>query len=491
MNASIHNRASRRQQGAVTLAIGIVLLLLITLVTLYGGRIQVLEQRISANEYRAKEAFGAAEAGLNMGLEYLKANRNLIRSTSTGIDLSCAADDGWLSADCPRNRGIWTQVNCDAPSGQAETDACLGVADSLARKDDQIGTVLFYNDLSSEDVPNTTSLSNGATYTVDYALCARGSDWAAPCSPNIVDAEDIAVVITSTGQSTDLSAEATVQQLIGTFGIIPGNAIPPLMAAGTVNASGNFSVVVNANGGGEGVPISAWASDDLDMTGAGTMCHADEYFASGTEQTYSDQTPETGFQICDDCTCPQSESLTHTLNSIYYEGIDIVDVDGDTGPTPDATNFPTDVFQYIFGVPHANYEEIKERAVQVDDCGALDENSAGLYWLTVACTINQTVGHPEHPVLLVTESSINLDGNAQVFGLAYAFSYPPDGILGGDITMRGSQNFYGAIVADHEIQMGNGAFRLVYSDELLGRLQTEDDFKTFGRVPGTWADHAN
>ncbi len=478
-----HFSELRSQDGVVTLAIGILLLVLVTAVTLFSARVQVQEQRISANDYRAKEAFAAAEAGVSEGLEYLKANRSFFRSDAAG---------GWLETGNEK----WQSQDCDANPGTVE---CQSVASALTRQSGQIGTVFFYTDVFDET--NSTSatdppeLANGATYTVDYAMCAKAETdaWSDPCSANAVDAEDIAVLITGHGASPDATGRASVRQLIATFGVIPGNALPPLTAAGTVSGSGTFDVVVNPDGGGPGVPISAWSSDDLDLTGSATMCQVDEYFSTGSEIVYLDQTPETEFQVCDNCSCPTSDALTHTEGSVYYEGIDIVDIDGNTGPTPDATNFPDDVFEYVFGVPRFDYQEVKDSdAVEtIADCTGLDADSRGMYWITGPCTINTTVGHPEHPVILVTESSIDIQGGGQVFGLAYAFSFPAEGIPGGDITLRGGTRFYGAIVSDHDIDMGNGTFQLIYSDEMLSKVLTEQDFKTFARVPGTWTDHTD
>lgn len=498
-----HYRDYQRQGGIVTLAIGILLLVLITTVTLFGARIQVQEQRISANDYRAKEAFAAAEAALSDGLEYLKANRSYIRSEKA---------DGWLDPDDEK----WVEVDCGPPKPSGdEGKLCDAVAPALTRQGatGEIGTVFFYGeyeelDLEGEpelqlqpvfDLTNSFSatdppeLDNGATYTVDYALCAKaeGDDWSDPCSSDAVGAEDIAVLIFGNGTSPDTTGRATVRQLIATFGVIPGNVLPPLTAAGTVNGSGTFDVVVNPDGGGPGVPISAWSNHDLELTGSATMCQVDEYFSTGLEEVYPDQTPKTDFRVCDNCSCPPSDALTDTEGSVYDEGIDIVDIDTNTGPTPDATNFPDDVFEYVFGVPQSDYQEVKENAEEIADCAGLNGDARGMYWITGPCTINNTVGHPEHPVILVTESSIDIQGGGEVFGLAYAFSYPAEGIAGGDITLRGGTRFYGAIVSDHEIDMGNGTFQLIYSDELLSKVLTEADFKTFARVPGTWADHTD
>ena len=59
-----------RQDGAATILLALVLLIAITLVSLFGARTAVMEQKISSNEYRAKQAFEAADAGLEYGVSY-------------------------------------------------------------------------------------------------------------------------------------------------------------------------------------------------------------------------------------------------------------------------------------------------------------------------------------------------------------------------------------------------------------------------------------
>ncbi len=52
------------QRGVATLGIALILLLAITLVTFSSARVSVVEQRIAANDYRAKQALHAAQAAL-------------------------------------------------------------------------------------------------------------------------------------------------------------------------------------------------------------------------------------------------------------------------------------------------------------------------------------------------------------------------------------------------------------------------------------------
>ena len=62
----------RKQKGMVTLAISLLLLGLITLVSLYTSRTVALEQKISNNDFRSRQALSHAEAGYAAAIAYLR-----------------------------------------------------------------------------------------------------------------------------------------------------------------------------------------------------------------------------------------------------------------------------------------------------------------------------------------------------------------------------------------------------------------------------------
>ena len=68
---SRHASSRSRQRGAATLAVSLVLLLLITLVGFYTSRTVVLERKIAGNDFRSRQAFEAAESGINIALAYI------------------------------------------------------------------------------------------------------------------------------------------------------------------------------------------------------------------------------------------------------------------------------------------------------------------------------------------------------------------------------------------------------------------------------------
>jgi len=75
----------KHQKGAATLLISVIMVVLITLITVFATRVGVMEQKISANDARYKEAFASAESGMENAIRYVKKNSTLI------IDAAAAA----------------------------------------------------------------------------------------------------------------------------------------------------------------------------------------------------------------------------------------------------------------------------------------------------------------------------------------------------------------------------------------------------------------
>lgn len=89
-----------RQSGAATLMISIIIMIAVTLLSIYSAKTAVMEQRISANEYRAMEVEQAASAGLDYALIWMGTTGNSI-SWSPGINPACSGtfdEHGLMSA---------------------------------------------------------------------------------------------------------------------------------------------------------------------------------------------------------------------------------------------------------------------------------------------------------------------------------------------------------------------------------------------------------
>jgi Tfp pilus assembly protein PilX len=101
-----------QQRGATTLLISVVLFLVAMLVMLYVNRGAVAEQRMSANEVRAKEAFAQATAGLDQALAYMR---------NGGIDQN--KDNAADPINGGRYRAIYCGTNVEPPACPAAIGA--------------------------------------------------------------------------------------------------------------------------------------------------------------------------------------------------------------------------------------------------------------------------------------------------------------------------------------------------------------------------------
>ncbi|MFT4809420.1 MAG: hypothetical protein ACI9LX_002769 [Paraglaciecola sp.] len=74
---SINTSRALSQKGAAILLTVVLLLIMVTLVTLYTGKIQSFEHQIVINTQNQKWAQASAKAGLNQGMAMLKVNKSL------------------------------------------------------------------------------------------------------------------------------------------------------------------------------------------------------------------------------------------------------------------------------------------------------------------------------------------------------------------------------------------------------------------------------
>lgn len=84
MKPNRHGVAARPQSGAASLIVVMVLFFLMSLVAAYTSRNLIFEQRTSVNQYRATQAYEAAEAGLEWALTMLNSGRIGASCSETG-----------------------------------------------------------------------------------------------------------------------------------------------------------------------------------------------------------------------------------------------------------------------------------------------------------------------------------------------------------------------------------------------------------------------
>ena len=76
----------KKQAGAATLLITVILLVSISMIAIFAANYSIMQQKISVNGHRNQQAFEAAEAGLEYGINYFQQNSaTIIASTTAGF----------------------------------------------------------------------------------------------------------------------------------------------------------------------------------------------------------------------------------------------------------------------------------------------------------------------------------------------------------------------------------------------------------------------
>ena len=97
-----------RQKGVVTLMLTIVILMIVTLTTLYTARVVQTDDKVFANIYRNNQAMGAARAGYDYALAYLNAN---VSTVTTGLSSCAVGNETYaLSSGTLANNATYTMT---------------------------------------------------------------------------------------------------------------------------------------------------------------------------------------------------------------------------------------------------------------------------------------------------------------------------------------------------------------------------------------------
>lgn len=484
----------RNQRGVSTLLIAMLLLAILTVVTVFGTAFGVHEQRTSANEYRYKLSFQAAEAGLNQAVEYIKVNTRPMLSTATG---------GWLFAGAPR----WKPCTDALPSTMA-FDPCLAEADA-SRRSNMYRYVGATNGILplSEVLPgatNQTFATTGGTSQFDttyntYAtLCRLDISGVLPrCSLAPTTEGTFYVTVVSRGALTNEQSEASVKQSYGTFRLLGASPASPLIAT-FVKGLGNAQLVPNPDAGGFGVPVSVWSNNNAVVAAGGSFatCQLGEWLASG-----SPSSTELLNGVCPDCDCNTlcpgygllsgRSAASCSGGGGNIEGEDILDVDSNfSNASPkvrDSKYFPADLFAYIFGVPSSTaVSYLTANATQITNCATLNAGSSGLYWYTgtADCQLGANVGTVQDPVVLVSDAQVTMQSNGQFFGIVYVRSVAGTGDL---LKATGTPQIYGSVVLEGEANLA-GSPTIIYNKAVLRNISNSPKFIRYGPIPGSWSD---
>ena len=202
---SSQRHLAHRQRGVATVFIAMVLLLAMGLIAIYTSRSAIVEQRISANEVRAKQALAAATAGLDHALAQLRVRGSNIAGLSGAL--------------------------VPASGGVASNYRALFVA----------ATTSAANLPICGDAPTSGVNPNGAT---------------------AADARSATLLAVSCGWSDDNTSVQRVMQLLERRGPFNGPPATPLVTRGGIALGGNPAVFNYFN------DLTVWSGETLDKNGS-------------------------------------------------------------------------------------------------------------------------------------------------------------------------------------------------------------------------------
>jgi len=133
MNGTCH---LNHQRGFATLLTSLIILVGITLITLFTARTTLMEQRMSANHYRSSQAFYAAQAALEIGIGYINQNGtdDLLDIDLLGIDFPPSGDSLLLEYPFTNDATLLLQ----SPNNPKNPTNCYQLI-AIGKSDDQIG----------------------------------------------------------------------------------------------------------------------------------------------------------------------------------------------------------------------------------------------------------------------------------------------------------------------------------------------------------------
>lgn len=432
------HRSLNRQKGAATLLVSIVLLIGVTLITIFAARVGVMDQRIAGNEYRHKEAKAAADAALEQAAAFISNNTELYAGTMGGAYpwVQCA---GALATVFPcQNGGTTYDLAYD---GDTSTSAII---ESLQDGSPSTGIELPSGVASDSYLTYTTSASVG------NILTAIGK-----------------------GSSLDETGNAYAQISYTKISLLTPGKVPPIMTP-TIKLSGSFTIVADPNGGGPGVPISAWVSS-IDTSGGAASwqtCQLGAYRDGG--DICSDTRDDT--VTWKDCACVAGERLSESGSPINY---DLVKVD--------PAEFPASTFQYLF--PNiADFAQLLtvEGVVELADCSNIVADTSGFTSSTIVavngdCSIpaGSIVGSRDAPLILVVNGTLSINANSDFYGIALGLA---------TVSLNGTATVHGALLAEDPTNLSTGGYTQVYDEFVLSSLT--EDLESFGlaKQKYSWTD---
>ena len=421
----------RRQRGAATLMVVMVLFFVVSMVAAYASRNLLFEQKTAANQYRSTAALEAAEAGLGWATSLLNGGRIDPTCLPSANPANNSFRERYLAID---DTGTITPRTLPAPSTVALNPSCVfnGNAWQCSCPSDAnpvlavpAGTDMF----PAFRLRFVAIAGRPGLVRVEVNACTR--------------ADDACLNFPATGASNE--ARVTVSAILalkGGVATIPGAA---LTAREGVNLTGNNFTIANADPR-SGVTINAGQA--INSTGSTLVTVAGS-----------------------------PGSLSTVENDLSLQPAQVADGDA--------------MFARTFGAWPLDYRD--QPGVVVINCAgnctatqvrdAIAQSPGLPIWLNGDFDIDSggDIGTETQPVAIVATGGVQFSAAADVYGLLYtrAATWAPGG--GAGPTIRG------AMIAENSV-LGGGPSNptLNYDATILNRVRQKTG--SFVVVPGSWRD---
>jgi Tfp pilus assembly protein PilX len=350
----------------------------------------------------------------------------------------------------------------------------------------------------SNDVTNATVLANIVTNSVFGASTAIDGTAAVANEPyftSTIIASGAVNTVVSTGVGADGTGTATIQRSF-TMASGFGGTTPdvPVIVGGSVGTGGNFNIVANPNGGGEGVPISVWTGDSepnlgvdasVEVTSSSATCHFEFYDGNNPQCSNPSGNAENISRGTNPATSVSSYDPTYP---------DIL---------PNDDDFPEDLFDFMFGIDRSDWQT-KQTAIAsatsglqvVNDCTSLVAagTSAGdtypFWWINGDCDINGggTIGSEDKPVvIIISDGLLKVTGGVQMYGVMYLFDNPST-VGTPSSQLNGTTEIIGTFVSEAPAGALSGSYSVVYNPDVIDSFVDNGSNYAFAWVPGSWRD---
>lgn len=188
----IDMRLKFSSKGYVVLTTSIVLLLVVTLIGLFTGQTLATEAKIQGNTYRALQAFNAAQAGLEYGINYAQTNASTIT-------------DGQVLTGTQANNSTYSVV-LNFVGGNNNTLNVVSTGTSADGSATRVIKQLVKRAPISNTIPPTSVSSRGNVTLKNNAEVRNLTGTTTIVSGGIVDIKNNAQTVLSTGVSSTASS---------------------------------------------------------------------------------------------------------------------------------------------------------------------------------------------------------------------------------------------------------------------------------------------